>query len=216
VVAVLAKLSGKTAADVRGLKQSGVTWSQVASDLGVNWAAALPQIGARFRAQQTARLRTAVIVQTLAKLSGKTAADVRGLKKPGVTWSQVASDLGVNWSAALPQIGARFQARQTARLRTAVTAQTLAKLSGKTAADVRGLKKPGVKWTQVASELGVAWAKASPLIRQRVTALTDARIRTAAVVGLLAKLSGKTPAEVRGLKKPGVTWVDVAHSLGIQ
>ena len=152
------------------------------------------------------------VARLLAKDANQSLSAVLALKQQDHTWKAVIAALKLNPTTVQGQLAAM----RRERARAAATVAVLAKLSGRTAAEVHALKKKGVTWSQVATEVGVNWQTALPQIRAQVKSRSAGRIRSAAVAGLLAQLSGRTPAQVRALKKKGVTWLDVAHSLGIQ
>jgi hypothetical protein len=152
------------------------------------------------------------VARLLAKDANQSLSAVLALKQQDHTWKAVIAALKLDPTTVQGQLAAM----RRGRARAAATVAVLAKLSGKTAAEVHALKKKGVTWSQVATEVGVNWQTALPQIQAQVKSRSAGRIRSAAVTGLLAQLSGKTPAQVRALKKKGVTWLDVAHSLGIQ
>ncbi|MDA8064812.1 MAG: hypothetical protein M0031_04805 [Thermaerobacter sp.] len=215
MVEVLAKASGQTPAEIRSLKK-GKTWAQVAQGLNLNLKALAPQIHQAFRAKLAAVGRRSFLIRFLAKRSGKTVAQIKALLKQEKNLPAVAQSLGITKQ----ELGKALAAHRGALLRRSVSTgavvAVLAKASGKTPAQVRALKAKGIKWSQVASDLGLNWNTLQAKVRAAVHARLTARSRNEAVASFLAKLSGKTLSQVQALKTKGQTWVDVAHSLGIQ
>ncbi len=211
-VRLLARDAHQTVAQVQQLMQQDKNWRAVVTALDLNPATVSHQL----QAHRRARLRQAVTVRTLAKLADKTPAQVRAMRTKGEKWSQVAQALGQNWAQVQKQVGARLRAMAAGRQRQAVMVGTLAKLAQKTPAQVRAMRTKGEKWSQVAQALGQNWAQVQGQVATRVRAMGLGRARRQAIIALLAHLSGKTPAQVAALMTKGKTWVDVAHSLGIQ
>ncbi|MDA8065490.1 MAG: hypothetical protein M0031_08315 [Thermaerobacter sp.] len=152
--------------------------------------------------------RGAKIAAILAKDSGQSVAQVEALKAQDKTWKAVVSALKVDPKTFHQQLGSLGRARGKRGVLVAV----LAKASGKTKTEIRAMKTKGVKWSQVESQLGLS----QKTVRSQVRARLSGRMRSRAVAGFLAKLSGKTPKELRALKKQDKTWINVAHALGIQ
>ena len=212
MVRVLARDANQTVAQVQQLMAQDKNWHTVVAALHLNPATVFHQLGTMRRA----RLRQMVVVRVLAKLSHKTPAQVRAMRTKGEKWSQVAQALGQNWTQVQQQVGARWHAAAMGRRRQAVIVGTLAKLSHKTPAQVRAMRTKGEKWSQVAQALGQNWTQVQRQVGARLHAVEMGRARNQAVVSLLARLSGKKPAQIAAMKTKGQTWVDVAHSLGIQ
>ena len=214
LVQVLSKTTGKTPAEIRALKK-GKTWAEVAQSLGQNLQTLKPQVAAAFRGKLNAKRRREFLLRFLAKKSGKTVADLRALLKTDKSIPAVAAVLGIQKS----ELGQALANRRTTVLRrdtyrTAAVA-VMAKDSGKTAAQVRALKTKGVKWSQVAAGLGLNWSNVAKEIRSGARASFAARLRNGNTAAFLAKLSGKSESQVLAAKAKGMTWVDVAHALGI-
>jgi hypothetical protein len=106
-VAVLAALGHSTPAAVRALEGQGLTAQQVAARLHLAWPAVQTRLAAVEKARADARIRDRALTAFLAQLTGKPAAAIAALKdRKGVTWLDVAHDLGFGVHAASPPVAA--------------------------------------------------------------------------------------------------------------
>ena len=153
-----------------------------------------------------------LVVRLLARDARQTVAQVQQLLARDGNWRTAAAALHLNPTTVSHQLGARRRAHQ----RQAVIVNTLARLAHKTPAQVRAMRTKGEKWSQVAQALGQNWVQVRKQVGGRLHAMAIGRVRKQAIVSLLARLSGKKPAQVAAMLTKGKTWVDVAHSLGIQ
>ncbi len=214
VVQVLAKATGKTTAEIRALKK-GKTWTTVAQSLGQNLQTLQPQIQAALRVRITAKRQREFLLHFLAKKSGKTVAELRTLLRTDKTIPAVATGLGIQKSELAQAQAAARAAAFRGKIRLNVAVSVMAKASGKTTTQVRALKTKGVKWSQVASDLGLNWTTVAKEIRAGVRGRLAARLRSRDTAAFLAKLSGKSLSQVLAAKGKGMTWVNAAHALGI-
>lgn len=106
------------------------------------------------------------------------------------------------------------QARWEAGIRQRALAEAILKASGKTREELKTLKQ-GKTWQEVATALGLDWTQ----IQKEAQTLAQNQIRgrheEGAIVGWLAKQTGKTPAEIQALKIKDKTWEAVLKELNI-
>ena len=156
--------------------------------------------------------RTSWMAQTLATQAHQSVAAVEALKAKDGTWSRVAAALKVSPATVRADVAQEHHLRTVA----AETTAALAALAHKPASQVRAMEAKGLTAQQVAAQLHLAW----PAVQTRLASLEQARatakIRDRAITDFLAKITGKKPAAIAALKaKKGVTWLDVAHTLGL-
>lgn len=214
IVAVLAKASGKTAQEVRALKQ-GKTWQAVASSLGLNWTGLLPSIRQGVKARETVLSNRRFMTRFLAKKSGKTVKEIIALKKQDKNWPAVATALGITKQELGQALAAHRLNEARRKVSDGVFTSLLAKASGKTAQEIHTLKLQDKKWKDVVQSLGLDWTSIGKEARQEIKARETSQLKTNFLVGYLAKATGKKPAQIRALKTKSNTWIQVGQSLGL-
>lgn len=153
---------------------------------------------------------------------------------PHMTQEQIAENID-GWAKHLADSYGVDKAQVEAALKRGVNirdvqfASVLAKLSGKSFADVLAMK---VDWSQVAEKLGVTREQLANFQRQQQTEMlalnAGVDVKTVEsllkdgyhpqdilVAGKIAKAAGKDIKSVLGKRKINNTWVDVAKSFGV-
>lgn len=194
----LAKATGKSVASVESLHRADHSWAKVAATLGIGapqWKLdrKLLRLG-RFEAEGHRQAQ----VQALAHASGKTVAQLGALRKTDRTWKAVAQALHVNLATLAPDVRAAARRIAVARAAGALLVGELAHATGKSRKEIQAMRKADHSLKSVAISLGLGtMVPTYALLARQRAELAFARV--AALVGVLAKDSGKPAKEIRSL-----------------
>lgn len=214
-VAVLAKLSGKTVAEVRSLKKQDQSWVKVAASLGLSsavWNAERRVIAAQ--ARRSLAVHQAEI-EVLAKASNQSSTAVATVLKSQKTLASAAAALHLDLAAVQAQIVAKARLLVLAREIHASMTAALAKEAHSTVQAVTALKKSDKSWSATAQALHVS-SQQQALLMQRVRQNALRRqLMYSDALRAVSTLSGKTPSALQALGVTATTWPAKIATLGL-